>query len=501
MSAHALLAIDLGASSGRAMLGQLDDERLSLDEVHRFTHGIHHLPSGLHWDVTGLWADILHGISKGVGAAKNQNLTLESIGVDTWGVDWALLSESGELLNLPHAYRDPRAQPAYDKAVQSLGIPSIYGATGIQMMWINTLYQLLAFAETDRATLQRAASLLFMPDLFHYFLTGKRSTEATIASTSQMIDPRTGDWANALLEKLDLPVHMLGPISRPGTILGPILPDIAKATGAPADLPVILPPSHDTAGAVAAVPADPDDDWCYLSSGTWSLMGAELAAPVVTEAARNAGFTNEGGVDGTIRFLKNITGLWLVQESQREFEGRGQSLDFTQLTEAAEAAEPFRTLVDPDHAPLLEPGQMLEKITRFAKATGQPMPESPGQFIRCCLESLAFKYRATLDQLEEVLGRSFRTLHIVGGGGKNNLLNQMTADALGRRVVVGPYEATAIGNILTQAIGLGLIPNATTLRAIVRESFDVVDFQPQNTEAWDANCSRFNELCHTQVSA
>lgn len=500
MSAEGYLAIDLGAGSGRAMLGQLEQGRLTVHEVHRFGHDIQALPSGLHWDITGLWANILLGLKQAVAAARQHHLSLRSLGVDTWGVDWALLGPSGELLNLPHAYRDPRAQPAYEKAVQQLGIAAIYDATGIQMMWLNTLYQLLAFAQSDRPTLDRASSFLFMPDLFHYFLTGKRSTESTIASTSQMLDARTGDWATALLEKLDLPAHMLGPISPPGTNLGPILPHVAQHTGAAGDLPVILPPSHDTAAAVAAVPAEPGDDWCYLSSGTWSLMGAELAKPVVTEAAREAGFTNEGGVGGTIRFLKNITGLWLVQECRRQFEREGKDHDFAALTAAAEQAQPFRTLVDPDHPPLLEPGQMPEKIAAFAAATHQPVPESPGQLIRCCLESLALRYRVVLDQLEQVLGRSFSVLHIVGGGGKNTLLNQMTADAIDREVIVGPHEATAIGNVLMQAVGAGAIRDAAALRSVVRRSFQVTTVKPSHTADWDAARTRFEDLCGTDAT-
>jgi rhamnulokinase len=358
-------------------------------------------------------------------------------------------------------------------------------------MALNSLYSLYAHQIDDPQAVAAADRLLFIPDLFHYWLSGERTTEATIASTSQMIDCHTGNWAREMLADLGLTNYILGPITPPATTIGKLRSIIAEETGLPSGLRVVAPGAHDTASAVAAVPAKENSNWCYLSSGTWSLLGAELDEPCVSVAAQAASFTNELGVGGTIRFLKNIAGLWLVQECRRDFARRGQELDYPTLTRFASEAPAFRTLVDPGHSSFLLPGDMPQKISEFARATGQPVPESPGQFVRSCLESIALMYRQRLSTLESILNRRFDVLHIVGGGGKNALLSQMTADAIGRPVVVGPYEATAIGNVLVQAMATDQVRDVTHLRRIVADSFELMHYKPIADADSDAAASRY----------
>ncbi|XAM00896.1 rhamnulokinase [Phycisphaeraceae bacterium D3-23] len=495
MPTYSYLAVDLGAESGRVIVGTLDDGRLSLHEAHRFMHNPVDLPSGLHWDLTGLWHNILEGIRAGCAWCSEHGHTPSSVGVDTWGVDFALIGKDGELIHMPHAYRDPRNDAAHDKLISVLGKEKLYDRTGIQFMAINALPQLVAAHEADPGMLARAKHLLFVPDLLHYWLTGVPKVEATIASTSQMIDPRNGAWASDLLEAMGLPTQMLGEVVPPGTVIGPLRESIAKRVGAPEGMVVTAPAAHDTASAIAAVPVSPHrGNWCYLSSGTWSLMGAELEAPVLTDAARDTPFTNEGGVGGNIRFLKNIIGLWLVQEIRRDYEHRGEKYDYPTLAKRAEQATPFATLLDPGHPPFSKPNGMLTKMADYAAQTSQTVPETPGAFVRAALESLALTYRKTLEQLESVLDTHYDVLHVVGGGGKNELLNQMTADAIGRPVVVGPYEATAAGNVLVQAMGAGDISHLAAARRVIADSFEPVRYQPQDTAAWDAAYVRFGKL-------
>jgi rhamnulokinase len=501
------VAIDLGAESGRVIVGTLRDDRLQLEEAHRFLHECVWLPTGLHWDITGIWREITAGLRKAAGWAKNNGVELVSVGVDTWGVDWALVGKSGELVGLPHAYRDPRNQPAYDEVFGKLGAERIYQTTGIQFMPLNSLYSLYAHHKADPGALSAADSLLFIPDLLHYWLSGERKVEATIASTSQMIDCHTGDWARDMLAAVGLPTNILQPTVPPGTVIGKLRAKLAEETGLPTTLQVVVPATHDTASAVAAVPADMSalrssssgaPNWCYLSSGTWSLLGAEIDKPCVSAAAQAASFTNELGVNGTYRFLKNIAGLWLVQECRRDLERHGKTFDYTTLTKNAEAATAHRTLVDPAYAAFQTPGGMLQKICDAARSTGQPVPDAPGEFVRCALESLALAYREKLGLLESILDQRFDVLHIVGGGGKNALLSQMTADATGRRVVVGPYEATAMGNALLQAMGMGQVRDLAHLRRIVARSSDLVTYNPRGGKDWDDAAKRFAELATTK---
>jgi rhamnulokinase len=476
MKSIAHLSIDLGASSGRAMIGVLSGEPrvLRLEEVHRFEHLSCPTPAGPVWDLTGIWQNILTGLRAATIWCKGNQAELRSVGVDTWGVDWALVGKSGELLALPHCYRDPQNDAACERVLTKLGgFEKLYARTGIQLMSLNTLFQVAARHEREPHLFDAAHRLLFLPDLFHFWLSGELSTERTIASTSSMLDVQSGNWDIELLETVGLPTHMLGEIVEPGTEIGKLRTELASATGAPATLRVILPPSHDTASAVAAVPAEGNQSWAYLSSGTWSLLGAEINSPIATDAAREVPFTNERGLGGTVRFLKNIAGLWLLQEVRRELESQGDRREYAELVREAELAQPQRTLVDPNHAEFASPGNMADKIRKFAVNVGQPVPENVGQLIRCCLESLAHCYRQTLDQLEAILGRPIEVLHVVGGGTKNQLLNQLTAEAVDRTVVCGPVEATAIGNLLVQALGCGEVADNTELRDIVRRSFEL----------------------------
>ncbi|MFB3891076.1 MAG: rhamnulokinase family protein [Phycisphaerae bacterium] len=498
----AYLAFDLGAESGRAMLGVLDGGKLEFHELHRFANIPRRLPSGLHWNLLDLWGNLLEGLRKAASHCRDNGLELASLGVDTWGVDYGLLGKSGELLALPHAYRDERNIAASEKAIAKLGRERIYRETGIQFMAFNTLFQLAAANEAEPGLLERAKRLAMVPDLLHYFLSGEAICEATDASTTQMIDPRggpTGAWARGLLADLGLPDGMLGEITPAGTCIGRLREAVAQETGA-GGVKVIAPASHDTASAIAAVPADDRTSWCYLSSGTWSLMGVELPGPLINDAAMAANFTNERGLAGTVRFLRNIPGLWMVQQVRQDLSqraGGGTNLDYASLAAAAAKAAPFRTLVDPNHAPFGQPGGMIGKIAAFAAATGQVRPGDVGALVRCCLESLALEYRRTLDALEAVVGRRIDVIHIVGGGGRNELLNQMTADATGRTVIAGPHEATAAGNALVQAMGDGLVASPVEIRRVVRQSFSPRTFQPSDTAAWDKAWDRYAGLILT----
>jgi rhamnulokinase len=497
LAAHAHLAFDLGAESGRAILGVVNAGALTLHEMRRFDNRPSQLPTGWHWDLTGLFDEMIQGLRAAGLWCDTNNVPLVSVGVDTWGVDFGLLDQDGNLLGNPNCYRDDRTQEPFQRTIDTLSREEIYANTGIQLMPINSLFQLIACQEHDRSALKAADKLLFMPDLFHHLLSGSACNERTIASTSQMLDVRSGRWASGLLEKLGLPQHMLCPLVQPGTDLGPLLSEIAARAHVDPGVRVITPGSHDTASAVAAVPADPKTNWCFLSSGTWSLLGAELDAPCITDASRDAPFTNELGVGNRVRFLQNIVGLWLVQECRRAFEKDGPTPSYEQLTHAAAAEQPLQTIVDARAPQFALPGKMPEKLAAFAKATSQPVPKTQGQIIRCCLESLAMKYRHTLEQLERVLGKSFDIIHIVGGGAHNAMLNQLTADATGRTVVAGPYEATAAGNILTQAMGCGHIADLDEIRSVVAASFDPIVHAPKDTAPWDDAYERFYNLMTT----
>jgi rhamnulokinase len=424
----------------------------------------------LYWNVLNLFGEIKHGLAKAAGERDGQ---VASLGLDAWGVDYALLDRAGHLIGNPHHYRDSRTDGILDQAFAIVPREEIFEQTGIQFMQINSLYQLLAMSLSRSPKLEVASTFLMMPDLFNYWLTGHRVCEYTDASTSQCYDPRRGMWAYPLLEKLNLPRHIFPEIVQPGTDLGYLMPAVAEELGISNSISVIAPGCHDTASAVAAVPMDEgaEANSAYISSGTWSLVGVEMDAPVINAQSLAYNFTNEGGVQNTIRLLKNVTGLWVVPECRRTWAHQGEALSYAELTHLAGQAAPFSAMIDSDDPSYLAPGDMPARIREYCQRTGQTPPDDNGAFVRCALESLALKYRWVIDKAEELIGRPITTLHIVGGGTQNRLLNQFAANATGRPVITGPVEATAIGNILLQMLALGQIGSLAEGRALVRKSF------------------------------
>lgn len=475
------LAFDLGASSGRGVVGTLENNRLHIEALHRFPNGPVTIPGNMHWDVLRLFSEMTEAL---ILYTQKYGKTLNGIGIDTWGVDFALLAKDGSLLGNSHHYRDPRTDGMVEKACDRVGRKTIFDATGIQFIQLNTLFQVFSMVEQHSPLLEMAETLLMMPSLFQYFLTGRKINEFTDVTTSQMYNPRTGAWAYDLLQRLHIPTEMLGAeIVAPGTIVGDLTPHLAMMTGL-SKTPVIASASHDTASAVAAVPAH-GEDWAYLSSGTWSLLGLEIPEPIITDDSLRYNLTNEGGVGGTYRFLKNIAGLWLIQESKRIWEREGETLSYADLTRLAEAAKPFVAVLEPNDSFFLNPPNMPQAIIQFCRETGQQAPETRGEILRCALESLALKYRNVLEKMEDLRGKSVEVLHIVGGGVQNTLLCQFTANATGKPVIAGPVEATAIGNIMMQAIATGDIASIVEGRELVKRSFDVVTYEPQNVDQWD----------------
>jgi len=486
------LAFDLGASSGRAVAGQFNGETLSLAEMHRFNNGPTRLLDNLHWDALNLFNEMKTGLAKAAGQLGGN---IAALGVDTWGVDFGLLDRQGNLIGNPYHYRDSRTDGKVERAFEIVPRAEIFGQTGIQFMQLNSLFQLFAMAQQNSPVFDIAETLLFMPDLFNYWFTGRKTTEYTIASTSQAYNMQENRWATELLAKLGIPSRIFLDVIAPGTNLGPLLPHIAEEAGLKIAVPVIAPGSHDTASAVAAVPVTGGArNFAYLSSGTWSLLGVELPAPVINEKSLAYNVTNEGGVQNTIRLLKNLGGLWLVQECRRVWAQQGHDYSFAQLADMAAAAPPFVALIDPDDALFLAPGDMAARIAEFCRRTGQTPPADHGSVIRVALESLALKYRWVLEKLEELMGQPVEVVHIVGGGTQNRLLNQFAANATGRRVVTGPIEATAIGNILLQMLAVGQISSLAEGRAIVQRSFPVETYLPQDRQLWDDAYARLLKL-------
>jgi sugar (pentulose or hexulose) kinase len=490
MAARNLLAFDLGAESGRALLGRLDTGRLTLEEKHRFANPNGKINGHLHWNVLAQWEELKTGLRKAAAGGT----AIHAIGVDTWGVDFGFLDRNGDLLANPYMYRDAQTDGMLDKAFARVPKARIFEATGIQFMQLNSLYQLMALAERKSPVLECAHTMLFMPDLFNYLFTGQKVVEFSIATTSQMYDPRKKTWATDLLKDLGLPTHILPKVVPSATRLGDLREDVRQDC-AVGPIPVIATAGHDTASAVAAVPAQPGaGDWCYISSGTWSLMGVETREPIIDEKSLRLNYTNEGGVGGTIRLLKNIMGLWLVQECRRQWAKEGQEYSYAQLTQMAGTTKPFAAVIDPDYPPCLRPGEMPSKIAEFCRKSGQPAPSSVGEFVRTCLEGLALTYRKTIGGLEDVLGRRIAVIHIVGGGSQNELLNQMTADACARPVVAGPVEATAVGNMLVTAMATGDVKSLEEVREIVRRSFEVKRYEPREKQRWDDAFERYRKV-------
>jgi len=486
-STRKLLAFDLGAESGRGVLGLFDGQRLQLEVIHRFANTPVRVLGALYWDVLNLYHEMLQTLRRCA-----EHGTLDGLGVDTWGVDFALLARDGTLLGNPRHYRDPHTEGVMDSAFARVPRPEIFRQTGLQFMRFNTLFQLLALQRDRSPLLDLAETLLMMPDLFHYFFTGLKVNELTNASTTQLLDPVSRKWADGLVQQLGLPGKILGSLIQPGTVLGPLRAAIAADTGLnPA--PVIAPATHDTAAAIAAVPASASS-WAYISSGTWSLMGVELSGPLLTDTALAYNFTNEGGVGGTVRFLKNIMGLWLVQECRRAWERAGSAHNYEHLMRLAESAGPFVSVVNPNDESFILPASMPAALADYCRRTGQPAPTDAGATVRCALESLALAYRQVLDRLEELTGKRLEAIHVVGGGSQNTLLCQLTADACNRPVLAGPVEATAIGNVLVQALGLGMLGSLSDAREVVRKSFEVREFTPKEPDAWQEPYARFQKL-------
>jgi rhamnulokinase len=490
------VAFDLGAESGRVVLGALDGDRLKIEEKHRFATPVGRMNGALHWNLLGLWEEMKLGLRK-CAVDRGQKRDIEAVGVDAWGVDFGLIAPNGDVLANPVHYRDRRTDGVMEKVFQRVSRQHVFDVTGVQFLPFNTIYQLVAMQQARSSLLSAAETLLFIPDLLNYLFTGKRQTEFSIATTSQLYNPRKLAWADELMRELELPRNLLpNTVAPSGSTVGPMRKEVAAECRV-GPIPVIAPGSHDTASAVAVVPAN-GGDWCFISSGTWSLMGVELNSPLITEKALRYEFTNEGGVGGRFRFLKNITGLWLVQEVRRAFAAEGRNYSYDELVAMAVQAEPFRCVIDPDHRPFTQPGDIPKKIDRFAAATQQRPPATPGEFVRTCLESLAIKYRQTLDALEDATGRRIKAIHVVGGGSRNDLLNQMTADACNRNVLAGPAEAAAIGNVLVQSMAMGRVRNLEQARSIVRSSFEIKRFEPRDNKAWEGALNRYRDLRQVQ---
>ena len=485
-SSKPYLAFDFGAESGRAILAHLDGGVLTTQEIRRFKNEPVEYGGRLHWDVARLWWEVRQAL---YGLEETQ---LAGIGVDAWGVDYALLGEKGELLQNPYHYRDARTAGVMQEVFRKVPRDEIYRATGIQFMSINTMYQLFAAVRETPSLLRAARKLITIPDLFHYWLTGKAVCEFTNATTTQLVNPLTRTWARELIDRLELPTHFWSEIVEPGTFLGKLLPGIAR-TPALDETAVIAPAAHDTGSAVAAISAR--EGTAFLSSGTWSLLGTEVDQPVITAEALRLNFTNEGGVQGTTRLLKNVMGLWMLQCCRRVWAAQGHGYEHSELIELAALEESFCCLVDPDHESFLRPGDMPSAIDQFCARTHQPAPKTPAGYARVILESLAFKYRMVLASLEKLTGKRVERIRVIGGGAKNRLLNQLTADATGRTVLSGPAEATALGNVAMQMLTTGAASTLNEVREIVERSYPAEVFEPLDTEKWNRQAERFEHYC------
>lgn len=490
MTAQTYLAFDIGAESGRAMLASFDGSRLSLSELHRFPNGPVRLPDGLHWDILRIWSDVKNAIAM---AVRESEAPPASLGIDTWAVDFGLLDRTGALIGNPYHYRDSRTDGMIEEACRRVPRAEIFEQTGIQFLQLNTLYQLLAMVVAGSPALEIAQTFLTIPDLLNYWLTGEMACEFTNATTTQCYNPREGDWAWDLLDRMGIPKHIFPKIIPPGTLLGKLTPAVAEELGVNQkhNPQVIAPACHDTGSAVAAVPAQ-ESRFVWISSGTWSVMGTESPYPIITEQSLRNNFTNEGGVAGTFRFSKNVMGLWLVQECRRTWAQQGEAYSYDELVKMASQAPAFQAVIDPDYPEFFKPGDMPERIRRFCTLTGQPVPEDKGGIIRCALEGIALKYRWVLERLEEMLGYSLPKVYIVGGGTQNRLLSQFTADAVRRQVCTGPIEATALGNIMMQMIAMGALHSVAGGRDLIRGSFPLTVYEPKETAGWD---EAYAKLC------
>ncbi|MBY8992784.1 MAG: rhamnulokinase [Candidatus Lokiarchaeota archaeon] len=480
-----ILAFDLGASSGRAIVGTLEKEKLELDEIYRFTNEGIHVNNSFCWDILRIFQKMKKSLSIYV---KEYGSILDSIGIDTWGVDFVLLDENDDLIQPAHHYRDHRTDGMLEKLFKIVPKEEIFNQTGIQFMQINTIVQIFSMIYNKSPRLSKAKTLLMLPDYFNFLLSGKKYSESSEASTSQLYNPIKKDWSYDLIRKLNLDQEIFPEIIQPGTILGNIQEHIAAEMGLNPETKITIPPTHDTGSAVAAVPVNMDKynprEWAYLSSGTWSLLGVELNRPLINDKVLKYNFTNEGGINHTTRFLKNISGLWLIQECKKLWDMKETNLTWERIDQEAMNAQSFQNFFNPDDQVFLNPPNMINAIQRQCELHNQSRPESIGQISRCVFENLAFKYKHVMEQLEDVIGTKIKILHIIGGGSQNHFLNQFTANVLNIPVRAGPSEATAIGNILTQALALGEIKDMKNLRRVVRNSFQITEYTPKNKSKW-----------------
>lgn len=489
------VGVDLGGESGRVMLGAFDGDRITLEEIHRFTTGGTEVGETLRWDVDRLWSEIQTGISI-VGDEKGE---VTSVGVDTWGVDYVLLDKSDQMLGMPYHYRDKRNVGTLSQINQTLSKSEIFARTGIQFMEINTICQLFAASKTDE--LENAESLLTIPDYFHWRLSGFKGNEFTNATTTQCFDPTARSWAGSMLESIGIPTRFFCDIVEPGSQLGRLQGALAEKASLK-NASVVAPATHDTASAVVAVPADTKKhgkNWAYISSGTWSLVGVEIDKPILSKEALAINVTNEGGVDGTWRLLKNVMGLWIVQQTKRAFGERGFDRDYGELTTLAKESA-NESYIDPDDPSFLNPENMEVAVLDFLKRTGQQTPASEGSLIRCVLESLALRYRSVLNEIEKLAGLKMEVIHVVGGGSQNGLLNQLIANATGVPVVAGPAESTVMGNVLIQCKAAGGLNSLAEIREVVRNSSDLCDYEPDHELQWQDKAQRFDAVCSTAKS-
>jgi rhamnulokinase len=484
-----MIAVDLGAQSGRAALGRFDGERLSVTEVHRFPNVPVRIHGTLFWDVLRLYDGLLEGLR---AAGREAGGRVDSVGIDTWGVDFGLLDRRGRLVQNPVHHRDERTEGAVEQVLARVPARELYGRTGIQLMPINTVFQLNAMVAAADPALEVAETLLMIPDLLHYWLSGVAVCELTNATTTQCFDPNGSAWAGDIVERLGIPRRLFPEVVPPGTPLGPLRADVVEETRL-ADAIVVAPATHDTASAVASVPFRRQGS-AYISSGTWSLVGVELAAPLIDDRTFAANLTNEGGVAGTFRLLRNVTGLWLLHECRRTWALEGHDWDFDRLVAMADEAGPLRSLVDPNDPAFASPGDMPKRIRAFCERTGQEPPRTPGEVVRCTLESIALGHRKALDLLREAADAQPFEIHVVGGGARNRLLCQWTADATGVAVLAGPEEATLIGNLAVQALALGELASLAEAREAVRASFTPALYEPRDRSAWDEAYARFERI-------
>lgn len=481
-----VLAFDFGASSGRAMLGTFDGETIKIEEIHRFSNDPVSINKTMYWDVLRL----MHEIKQGLLKAKNYDF--ESIGIDTWGVDFGLLDEKGYLLENPVHYRDTRTQGMLEASFEKISKERFYEITGNQFMEINTVFQLLSLIKDRPELLERVDKILLMPDLLNYMLTGNKVTEYSIASTTQLLDAKDRVWSDEVLEKLEIPKNILTDIVKTGTKVGTLSEEIANELEIPR-VEVVAVAGHDTQSAMVAVPAQ-EEDFIFLSCGTWSLLGTELNEPIINEKSKAYNMTNEGGYDDKVSFLKNIIGLWLIQESRRQWIREGKVYSFAELEKEAVNAKPLKCFIDPDAPEFVAPGNIPKRIQVFCQRTGQEVPETIGEIVRCIDESLALKYRVVLEEIKDCTNKTYKNLYIVGGGNQSQLLCQMTANACKCNVVAGSSEATVLGNMIIQLISRGVIKDIKTAREMISQSNEIKHYKNEDGDAWDEAYRRFKEV-------